>query len=98
MKNRFDLIIFDWDGTLVNSIDWIASCLQHAAGQCGIAIPEAQAAKNVIGLSINKAMQTLFPEIDRQTQEQLVACYSQKYLSKQISPDDLFPGVYDMLV
>jgi phosphoglycolate phosphatase len=98
MKNRFDLIIFDWDGTLVNSIDWIASCLQHAAEQCGIAIPEAQTAKDVIGLSINKAMQALFPEVDRQTQEQLVACYSQKYLSKQISPDDLFPGVYDMLV
>jgi phosphoglycolate phosphatase len=98
MKNRFDLIIFDWDGTLVNSIDWIASCLQHAAVQCDRPIPETQSAKDVIGLSINRAMQTLFPEVDKQTQEQLVACYSQKYLSKQITPDDLFPGVYGMLV
>ncbi|MEI6069448.1 MAG: HAD-IIIA family hydrolase [Methylococcaceae bacterium] len=98
MKNRFDLIIFDWDGTLINSIDWISSCLQQAADQCGIAVPEAQAAKDVIGLSINKAMQTLFPEIDPHTQAQLVACYSQQYNSKQISPDDLFPGVYAMLV
>jgi phosphoglycolate phosphatase len=98
MKNRFDLIIFDWDGTLVNSIDWITHCLQHAAGQCGIAIPEAQAAKDIIGLSLNKAMQTLFPEIDQQTQMQLVACYSQRYNSKQMSREDLFPGIYDMLV
>ncbi len=98
MKNRFDLIIFDWDGTLIDSIDWIASCLQQAADQCGIAVPEAQAAKDVIGLSINNAMQTLFPEIDPHTQAQLVACYSQQYNSKQISPDDLFPGVYAMLV
>ncbi len=98
MKNRFDLIIFDWDGTLANSIDWITHCLQHAAGQCGIAIPEAQAAKDIIGLSLNKAMQTLFPEIDQQTQMQLVACYSQRYNSKQMSQEDLFPGVYDMLV
>ena len=98
MKNRFDLIIFDWDGTLINSIDWISSCLQQAADQCGIAVPEAQAAKDVIGLSINNAMQTLFPEIDPHTQAQLVACYSQQYNSKQISPDDLFPGVYAMLV
>ncbi|MFI3216973.1 MAG: hydrolase, partial [Methylococcales bacterium] len=30
MKNRFDLIIFDWDGTLIDSIDWIARCLQNA--------------------------------------------------------------------
>ncbi len=97
MKNRFDLIIFDWDGTLVNSIDWIANCLQQAAGQCGVAIPEAQAAKDVIGLSLNKAMQALFPETDPQTQTQLVASYSQHYRSKPISPEDLFPGVYDML-
>ena len=98
MKNRFDLIIFDWDGTLINSIDWITHCLQHAAAQYDCPIPESQAAKDVIGLSINKAMQTLFPDVDEQTQEQLVACYSQKYLSKQISRDDLFPGVYEMLV
>ena len=83
---------------MIDSIDWIASCLQQAADQCGIAVPEAQAAKDVIGLSINNAMQTLFPEIDPHTQAQLVACYSQQYNSKQISPDDLFPGVYAMLV
>lgn len=92
------MIIFDWDGTLINSIDWITSCLQHAAIQYDCPIPEPQAAKDVIGLSINRAMQTLFPEVDEQTQEQLVACYSQKYFSKQISQDDLFPGVYEMLV
>ena len=92
------MIIFDWDGTLINSIDWIASCLQYAAAQYNCPIPESQAAKDVIGLSINKAMQTLFPEVDGQTQQQLVACYSQKYFSKQISKDDLFPGVYEMLI
>ena len=92
------MIIFDWDGTLINSIDWITSCLQHAAIQYDCPIPEPQAAKDVIGLSIYRAMQTLFPEVDEQTQEQLVACYSQKYFSKQISRDDLFPGVYEMLV
>jgi len=92
------LIIFDWDGTLINSIEWICSCLQYAAAQYNCPIPESQAAKDVIGLSINKAMQTLFPEVDEQTQQQLVACYSQKYFSKQISKDDLFPGVYEMLI
>lgn len=92
------MIIFDWDGTLINSIDWIASCLQYAAAQYNYPIPESQAAKDVIGLSINKAMQTLFPEVDEQTQQQLVACYSHKYFSKQISKDDLFPGVYEMLI
>jgi len=98
MKNRFDLIIFDWDGTLINSIDWIASCLQQAAAHCGCPIPETQAAKDVIGLSINKAIHALFPEADPQIQEQLVASYSRNYFSKPISQNDLFPGVYEMLV
>ena len=97
MKNRFDLVIFDWDGTLIDSIDWITRCLQQAAVQCDYPVPQAQAAKDVIGLSINKAMQTLFPDADAKTQQQLVAAYSRNYLSKQISADDLFPGVQDML-
>ena len=97
MKNRFDLIIFDWDGTLINSIDWIANCLQQAAVQCDCPIPETQVAKDVIGLSITKAMQTLFPDAEEPIQERLIASYSRKYFSKQISQDDLFPGVYGML-
>ena len=98
MKNRFDLIIFDWDGTLINSIDWIASCLQHAATQCDLPVPDYQTAKNVIGLSLKKGMEALFPEVDEQTHLQLAASYSQQYFSKKTSQDDLFPGVYEMLV
>lgn len=98
MKNRFDLIIFDWDGTLINSVDWICQCLQHAAKSSKLAVPNSETAKNVIGLSIKKAMQTLFPEADDDTLKQLVSNYSQMYHSKQLSKHDLFPGVYDMLV
>ncbi len=98
MNNRFDLLIFDWDGTLINSIDWITHCLQTAAERCGCKIPEPQAAKNVIGLSIQKATSTLHPDVDEKTHEQLVQHYSREYLSKQLSRDDLFPDVIDMLV
>ncbi|GAB6142361.1 HAD-IA family hydrolase [Methylosoma difficile] len=97
MKNRFDLIIFDWDGTLIDSIDWIATCLQKAGEVCQCGIPDYQAAKDVIGLSIHKAMQALFPGQDDAMIERLVACYSREYFSKTISPEDLFPGVYEML-
>ncbi|CAA9891670.1 conserved hypothetical protein [Candidatus Methylobacter favarea] len=98
MKNRFDLIIFDWDGTLINSIDWIVSCLQKSAERCNCMVPEHQAARDVIGLSIKKAMQALFPGTDDDMHDHLVACYSREYLSRQICRDDLFSGVYDMLV
>jgi phosphoglycolate phosphatase len=97
MKNRFDLIIFDWDGTLVDSIDWIVHCIQNAAINHNCPIPAAQAAKDIIGLSIENAINTLFPSIDSQTQQKLVNDYSQTFFSKQISHDDLFPGVYEML-
>jgi len=97
MKNRFDLIIFDWDGTLVDSIDWIVHCIQNAAINHNCPIPAAQAAKDIIGLSIENAINTLFPSIDSQTQQKLVNDYSQTFFSKQISRDDLFPGVYEML-
>ncbi len=98
MKNRFDLIIFDWDGTLIDSIDWIVHCLQTAGDQSGYDIPEPQAAKDVIGLSITNACATLFPDADQATLTQLTTCYQQTYLSRQLSRNDLFPGVYDMLV
>jgi phosphoglycolate phosphatase len=98
MKNQFDLIIFDWDGTLINSIDWIVTCLQTAAIQCGYDVPGAQAAKDVIGLSIRNACSELFPKADQATLTQLTNSYQETYLTWDIGRKDLFPGVYAMLV
>ncbi|MDD2738408.1 MAG: HAD-IA family hydrolase [Methylomonas lenta] len=97
MKNRFDLIIFDWDGTLVDSIDWIVQCIQQAALQYGCPVPEQQAAKDIIGLSLENAIETLFPLVDADTRLKVAGHYGQQFFSRQISQDDLFPGVYDML-
>lgn len=98
MNNRFDVIIFDWDGTLINSIDWIATCLQSAAEQCQLPKPQSQAAKNVIGLSIENAMLSLFPEADPGLLKKLVTCYQTAYFSATIDRSHFFPGVYDMLL
>lgn len=98
MKNRFDLLIFDWDGTLVNSIGWIIRCLQAAALEHNIAIPDVVTTKSVIGLSTPNAIKTLFPDADKNTQSHLLGSYRQQFSSKKISQDDLFPGVYQMLV
>ncbi len=97
MKNRFDLIIFDWDGTLVDSIDWIVHCIQQAAVRHGCPVPTKQATKDIIGLSIENAIQTLFPKVDSTVRQLIATDYSQTFFSRQISRDDLFPGVYDML-
>jgi phosphoglycolate phosphatase len=97
MKNRFDLIIFDWDGTLVDSIDWIVDCIQSAADHCGCPIPDAQAARDIIGLSLDNAVRTLFPSASDETRAELATHYGQRFFSREIGPSDLFPGVADML-
>ncbi len=81
----------------MDSIDWIVRCLQHAALECGCQVPEAHTAKDIIGLSIEQAMNSLFPNADKTTREQLIRAYSQHFFSKTISRDDLFTGVYEML-
>ncbi len=98
MKNKFDLIVFDWDGTLINTIDWIVHCLQLAGEQHGFSKPESQAAKDVIGLDIQNAVQTLFPEANPDVQGKIINDYSTAYFSKQLSRADFFPGVHDMLM
>ncbi len=97
MKNGFDLLIFDWDGTLIDSIDWIARCLQAAANDTRHETPDYQAAKNVIGLSIERAIEALYSDANADEILELVARYETAYFSKQISRDDLFLGVYEML-
>ncbi len=98
MKNNFDLLVFDWDGTLIDSIGWIVYCIQNAARNCRLDVPTEQAARDVIGLSLNNAMQQLFPDIDQRTRERFVACYSESFFSRKTDRDDLFDGIYDMLV
>jgi phosphoglycolate phosphatase len=97
MKNRFDLIIFDWDGTLIDSIDWIARCLQNASNDTRHAFPDYQASKDVIGLSIERAIEALYPDANADEVSELVNRYETAYFSKKISRDDLFSGVYEML-
>jgi len=97
MKRKFDVIIFDWDGTLVNSIDWIVHCMQETADLEGYPVPEQQAVKNIIGLSIQHALKTLYPEQDESFQKSFMACYSQLFFSRQITPADLFIGIQPLL-
>lgn len=98
MKDRFDLLIFDWDGTLVDSIDWIVYCVQSAAKKCDCAEPLPQEVKDIIGLSIQEAMNTLFPEVDAAIQQKMASHYSELFFSKQTTAEDLFSGVEDMLI
>lgn len=93
----FDVVIFDWDGTLVDSVEWIAECLQRAACDTGLPEPNRRSAKSVIGLGLSEALQTLFPGQCDDVLGRLVANYRERYLARQSGPSDLYEGVPETL-
>jgi phosphoglycolate phosphatase len=97
MKNQFELIIFDWDGTLIDSVHWIAECLQQSARDCGLPVPEARLARSVIGLSLERAMGTLFPEAAPADLQALMDAYHRYYDGRILGQADMFAGVPDLL-
>lgn len=97
MKSRpFDLIAFDWDGTLIDSTALIAGSLQLAAADLGLKAPSDEAAKHVIGLSLAHAMSDLLPDLRADQYEALIDRYRFHYL-KRDSEIALFAGVRDLL-
>ncbi len=97
MKNRFDLVIFDWDGTLMDSIGWIVHCMKTAATELRLTEPDDDQVKAIIGLSIQKAIKTLHSELDESGVERFIQTYSDIFFSRSMSENDLFPGVQNLL-
>jgi len=93
MNRQFDLIVFDWDGTLMDSEAKIVSCMQAAAVDTGIPDPGAAAIRDIIGLGLNEAMQVLFPEQAPVRRAELVERYRRHFLELDTTGMPLFPGV-----
>jgi len=94
---RYKLIIFDWDGTLMDSLDKIVVCMQAAAKQMQQTIPCEQSVKNIIGLSLLNAVQQLFPQLLLSEQQALVAAYREQYHLHQDIETPLYPGIKTLL-
>ncbi len=94
---EYQLIIFDWDGTLMDSIQRIVSCMQKAARACHMPEPSADAVRDIIGLSLSVAMPRLFPQASSELHQTLVRHYSDYYKHLDDTPTPLFSGVDDMM-
>jgi phosphoglycolate phosphatase len=94
---RFDLIVFDWDGTLMDSEARIVNCLQSAFTDLGVQPPAREAARDVIGLGLDEAILRLLPGADPQTLHALVIGYRRYFLEIDPTPSVLFPGVRETL-
>lgn len=95
-RKKFDLIVFDWDGTLMDSTGTIVKCIQAAARDLGLPVPDNRAAAYVIGLGLQEAMQAALPGLDSKLYPRIVERYRYHYLSKDQGLT-LFDGVPEML-
>lgn len=93
---RFDLIAFDWDGTLYDSTRLIVRCIQAAVIDVGGARPSENDAAWVIGLGLAEALARAAPDVPKEKYAELGARYRYHYLQHQ---DDLvlFDGVLQMI-
>ncbi|SIN80444.1 HAD-IIIA family hydrolase [Salinivibrio sp. ES.052] len=95
----YSLLIFDWDGTVMDSIGRIVSSLDAAArltGQLPILPPERL--QSMIGLSLEKGYQLLYPDADPAWYPNWIAHYRQQFVHDNPTPCQLYPGVKETLV
>ncbi|MDY7579224.1 HAD-IA family hydrolase [Herbaspirillum sp. RTI4] len=95
-RKQFDLIVFDWDGTLMDSTSTIVRCIQAAARDLGLPVPDKTAASYVIGLGLHDAMQVAIPNVDPKFYPRIVERYRHHYLAQDMDLT-LFDGVGEML-
>ncbi len=97
MKRQFDLIVFDWDGTLMDSEAKIVRCMTNAALDTGVADPGAAAIRDIIGLGLDEAIKVLFPDVEVARRDLIVARYREHFVHLDDTATDLFPGVSEGL-
>ncbi|MES1988860.1 MAG: HAD-IA family hydrolase [Pseudomonadota bacterium] len=96
MTKQFDLIVWDWDGTLVDSTGMITNALLKAAEQVGLPSLTAQAANNIIGLGLRESIQTLYGDIPAEQAKALATQYTTNYYAGE-SEIPLFTGAADTI-
>ncbi len=92
MPKQFDLLIFDWDGTLMDSAGVIVESIQRACLDIGVPAPSERASRQIIGLGLAQALQTLLPDLASDAYPRLVERYRHHYLGRDIDIP-LFAGV-----
>jgi phosphoglycolate phosphatase len=79
---RYELIVFDWDGTLMDSAAMIVDSVQAAARDLGLEPPSDERARHIIGLGLEEALRYALPDLPEARYEELVERYRHHYLSR----------------
>ena len=95
MKN-YDLIVFDWDGTVMDSTGAIVAAIQASAVDLGLRRPDDSVAAYVIGLGLRDALEKALPELDPADYPKLAERYRHHYLARD-GDLLLFDGILELL-
>jgi phosphoglycolate phosphatase len=93
---RYSLIVFDWDGTLLDSAGGIVECIQQAARDLRLPVPARETASHVIGLGLHESLRTAVPTLPEDQYREFAEAYRRHFLARQGSMA-LFPGVRELL-
>ena len=96
MSKRYDLIVFDWDGTVMDSTAVIAGSIQAACRDLGLNIPDDETARHVIGLGLDQALRYAVPDMPDTMRPDLVDRYRHHFMARdQAIP--LFDGARETI-
>ena len=96
-STKYKLLIFDWDGTLVDSIERITTSLQAASYKtCQIKVDHSDA-RSVIGLGLHEAVKKLHPQLPAEDILRISEAYKQHYINDNTVKEDTFEGVENLL-
>ncbi len=97
-KNRnISFVIFDWDGTLMDSTARIISCMQQTARIAGLPVPESNQIRSTIGLSMDAVLDNIFPHTEISQRTEIISIYRRQYIELDTTPSPMFKGSLPLL-
>lgn len=96
MTDKFSLVVFDWDGTLMNTTGAIVHAIRQSADDLGLPVPSPQRAAHVIGLGMLDALAHAVPDLPRERIPEYLERYRVHYFSRDatLAP---FEGIVALL-
>ncbi|MES9991402.1 MAG: HAD-IA family hydrolase [Candidatus Thiodiazotropha sp.] len=94
---KFEILIFDWDGTLMDSEAHIIACVEAAVKDLQLAVPSEAAIRDIIGLGLHEALSRLYPGSERDLHLEIANRYRAHFFSENGTPSELFDGVREVL-
>ncbi len=95
MTRKYSLLIFDWDGTLIDSEADIVSCMRASMQDLALPVRDATEIRNIIGLGLREAISALYPTYKEDIHTEFVHRYRYHFFSSE--PSNLFTGVRQLL-